>query len=83
MRLLRHRVLRSLLAPVAGLLVAGCGTAEWVHPNKPKDEFGVDYSKCESDAYQNPKVQGGMKLILQQSIDRCLAKKGWVLREKR
>lgn len=83
MRLLRHRFLRSLLAPVAVLLVAGCGTAEWVHPNKPKDEFSHDYNKCETEAYENPKMQGGMKMILQQSIERCLAKKGWVLRQKR
>lgn len=83
MRLLRHRVLRSLLAPVAVLLIAGCGTAEWVHPNKPKDEFSHDYNQCETEAYQNPKMQGGMKMILQQSIERCLAKKGWVLRQKR
>ncbi|MGH7253546.1 MAG: hypothetical protein ACREIE_07065 [Nitrospiraceae bacterium] len=68
---------------VAVLLVAGCGTAEWVHPNKPKDEFIHDYNQCETEAYQNPKVQGGMKFLLQQSIDRCLAKKGWVLRQKR
>ena len=80
---LRHRFLRSLLAPVVVLLVAGCGTAEWVHPNKPKGEFIHDYSQCETEAYQNPKAQGGMKLIIQQSIDRCLARKGWMLREKR
>ena len=81
---MRHlHCLGCLVALVSVLLVTACSTAEWVHPNKPKDEFAQDYSRCENEAYQNPKAQGGMRLILQQSIERCLAKKGWVLREKR
>ena len=83
MRQRYHRFLRSFVASAVGLLIAGCATSEWVNPNKPKDAFAADYTECESQAYQNPKLQGGMKMILQQSIDRCLAKKGWVLREKR
>ena len=66
-----------------GLLLAACGTAEWVHPNKPTDTFAQDYNQCETQSLQDPKVQGGMKLLLQQAIEKCLAKKGWVLREKR
>lgn len=80
---LHHRFLRNLVMSAAGLLMAGCATAEWVHPNKPKDAFAADYNQCENEAYQNPKLQGGMKMIVQKSIDRCIAKKGWVLREKR
>jgi len=83
MRPRHHRVRWNLVAMAAGLLVAGCSTTEWVHPNKPKDAFAADYSQCENEAYQNPKLQGGMKMIHQQSVDRCLARIGWVLREKR
>lgn len=72
-----------LVASVSLLVLAGCSTTEWVNLNNPQAEYGQDYNQCETAGYQNPKVQGGMKLILQQSIDRCMAKKGWILREKR
>lgn len=72
----RLHCLGCLVASVSVLLVTACSTAEWVHPNKPKDEFAQDYNRCENEAYQNPKAQGGMRLILQQSIERCLTKKG-------
>lgn len=71
----RLHCLGCLVASVSVLLVTACSTAEWVHPNKPKDEFAQDYNRCENEAYQNPKVQGGMKFLLQQSIERCLTKK--------
>jgi hypothetical protein len=63
------------------LMLAACGTTSWVHPNKPKEAFAQDYNACENQAMQDPKQQGGSKLLLQQAIERCLAKKGWVLPE--
>jgi hypothetical protein len=65
------------------VMMTGCGGAEWVHPNKPKDAFAVDYNRCDNQSMQDPKLQGGTKLVQQQAIERCLAKTGWVLREKR
>ena len=69
--------------PVAMLLLSACSTSEWVHPNKPKEEYAHDYNRCDTETMQNPRLQGGTKLVVQQAIERCLAKKGWVLREKR
>ena len=64
-------------------LAAGCSSAEWVNVNNPRSDFAADYNKCETQAYNDPKFQGGMKLILQEYIDRCMNKIGWRLREKR
>ena len=64
-------------------LAAGCSSAEWVNVNNPRSDFAADYNKCETQAYNDPKFQGGMKLILQEYIDRCMNKMGWRLREKR
>ena len=64
-------------------MLTGCSTSEWVHPNKPKGAFAMDYNTCENAAYQDPKQQGGMKMIIQQNVERCLIKEGWVLRETR
>ena len=65
------------------LFLAGCETSEWVHATKPQENFASDWNACENQAYQDPKLQGGMKLHIQRHIERCLAKEGWVLREKR
>jgi hypothetical protein len=78
----------SMRLPVAvlclGLLfAAGCSSTEWVNVNNPRADFAMDYNKCETQAYNDPKFQGGMKLILQEYIDRCMNKIGWRLREKR
>jgi len=73
-------VIRLIMLSVV-LALAGCGSAEWVHPNKGQENFVTDYNACESAAYNDPKMQGGVKLQIQQYIDRCLAKKGWELRE--
>lgn len=64
-------------------LAAGCSSAEWVNVNNPRSDFAADYNKCETEAYNDPKFQGGMKLILQEYIDRCMNRIGWRLREKR
>ena len=65
------------------LLAAGCASTEWVNVNNPKADFAADYNRCESQAYNDPKFQGGMKLHVQEFTDRCMAKLGWRLREKR
>ena len=63
------------------LALTACSTTAWVHPNKPPEAFAQDYNACENQALQDPKQQGGSKLLLQQAIERCLGKKGWVLPE--
>lgn len=65
------------------LLAVGCSSAEWVNVNNPKADYATDFNKCEMEAYNNPKFQGGMKLYVQEYRDRCMAKLGWRLREKR
>jgi hypothetical protein len=63
-------------------VLAGCSTTEWVHPNKPKDEFAQDYNKCQSDTLRDPKLQQGIQLLLLEATERCVQKKGWRLVEK-
>ena len=75
-----------MLVRVAVVIVLGlsaCASTEWVHPTKSADNFAVDYNTCEQAAYQDPKNQAGTKLYIQRAIDRCIAQKGWELREKR
>ena len=74
--------LRVMLV-VASLFLAACATTEWVNVNDPKADYAGDYRKCEEEGYNNPKFQGGMKMILDEHIDRCLKKLGWRLRQKR
>jgi hypothetical protein len=68
--------------PFSLLLMAACGGAEWVHPNKPKDDFTLDYNKCQSEAMLDPKNQQGNNYFVLQATERCLGKRGWILREK-
>jgi hypothetical protein len=77
--------MRSTLATLClgVLLTAACSSAEWVNVSNPRADYTADYNKCESQAYNDPKFQGGMKLHVQEFTDRCLAKLGWRLREKR
>ncbi len=67
---------------MAVALLSGCGSAEWVHPTKPKDEFALDYNKCEGQALRDPKYQQGNNYMIQLGAEKCLAKAGWVLRDK-
>ena len=69
-------------AAVCLAVLAGCSTAEWVHPNKPKDEFAQDYNKCQSDTLRDPKLQQGIQLLLLEATERCVQKKGWRLVER-
>ncbi|HJR75739.1 MAG TPA: hypothetical protein VJ805_02165 [Nitrospiraceae bacterium] len=64
------------------ITLAGCSTSEWVHPNKPKDEFAQDYNKCQADTLRDPKLQQGIQLLVLEATERCVQKKGWRLVEK-
>lgn len=68
---------------LGALFTAGCSSTEWVNVNNPKADYASDYNKCEQQAYNDPKFQGGMKLHVQEFTERCVAKLGWRLREKR
>lgn len=65
------------------LLLAACGTTEWVNTQNPKANFAQDYNACENQIRQDPKTQVGNKLLLDRAIDRCITKMGWVQRETR
>ncbi|MCC2643579.1 MAG: exported protein of unknown function [Nitrospira sp.] len=62
-------------------LSAGCG-AEWVHPNRPQDQFARDYNKCQADTLRDPKLQQGIQLLVIEATERCVQKMGWRLMEK-
>ncbi len=70
------------IVPVMFLLVTGCSSTEWVNRTDPSADFAQDHSKCENDTREDPRLQRGNKYMSDQSIERCLAKKGWVLVEK-
>ena len=55
---------RRTVAVVAWVLLAGCSTTEWVHPNKPKDAFAQDYNACQTEVLRDPKLQQGIQLLL-------------------
>ncbi len=63
-------------------LLAGCSSAEWAHPTKVKDQFTLDYNKCQGDALRDPKLQQGIQLLTIQATERCVQKMGWRLVEK-
>jgi len=65
------------------LLIAGCSSAEWVHPTKPQDEFTQEYNKCQGQILADPKNQQGINYLLLEATEQCVKKRGWVLREKR
>ncbi len=73
----------TIVLAAAGLFLSACASTEWVNVNDPKADYAADYRKCEEEGYNNPKFQGGMKIVLQEHIDRCLKKAGWRLRQKR
>jgi hypothetical protein len=63
--------------------LVACGSSEWVHPTKPKDQFLQDWNACESRMLRDPKLQQGNKFLLDQATERCVMKDGWILREQR
>jgi hypothetical protein len=62
--------------------LTGCSSAEWAHPIKSKDQFTLDYNKCQADAMRDPKLQQGIQLLTIQATERCVQKMGWRLVEK-
>jgi hypothetical protein len=73
---------RTLLTSVGVLLLTSCGPSAWIHPTKSQDEFQMDYNSCELAATRDPKLQQGIKYLLQEATERCLKKKGWALKQK-
>ncbi len=63
-------------------VVSGCGSTEWVHPNKPSSEFTTDYNRCENLVMRDPKLQQGSQLMVINATERCVQKEGWRLIEK-
>ncbi|MBS0171654.1 MAG: hypothetical protein JSR62_14995 [Nitrospira sp.] len=63
-------------------LLTGCSSAEWVHPTRSKDQYTLDYNKCQADTLRDPKLQQGIQLLIIQATERCLQKQGWRLVEK-
>ena len=63
-------------------VVTGCSSTEWVHPTKPKDQFTLDYNRCQADVMRDPKLQQGIQLLAIQATERCIQKQGWRLVEK-
>jgi hypothetical protein len=76
------RLLGAVLC-LGALFAFGCSSAEWVNVNNPRADYASDFNKCEMQAYNDPKFQGGMKIYVEEYRDRCMAKLGWRLREKR
>lgn len=77
------RIQGVALAIVGGVLVSACASSEWVHPNKPQTAYTGDYNRCEMAVYQDPKLQGGMKMQVQNAIEKCMIREGWYVREVR
>lgn len=65
------------------VLCACASTSEWVNIHNPKANFAQDHGLCEMAAIQDPKNPATNKFFLEKAIDRCMEKRGWVLREKR
>ncbi len=78
---MRIRVTR--MGVIGLVLMSACSTSEWVHPNKPQGAYTGDYNRCEMAVYQDPKLQGGMKMQVQNAIEKCMIREGWYLREAR
>lgn len=74
--------MRLMLSFTLFSLSAGCSSAEWVHPNKPRELFEQDYDKCNADALRDPKLQQGIRLLIIEATERCVQKQGWRLVEK-
>jgi hypothetical protein len=78
--LMRIRILGLLFFTCT--LLSACSSAEWVHPNKPSSEFANDYNRCENMVMNDPKLQQGSKLMVENATERCLQKDGWRLIER-
>ena len=57
-------------------------TLSLVFLSRPKDQFTLDYNKCQADTLRDPKLQQGIQLLIIQATERCVQKQGWRLVEK-
>lgn len=73
---------KRMLMVMVGCIISGCSTTEWVHPNKPSEEFTNDYNKCQNAAVRDPKLQQGSQLLILNATERCLQREGWRLIEQ-
>ena len=73
---------RMLMLVMVGCTMSGCSTTEWVHPNKPSEEFTNAYNKCQNAALRDPKLQQGSQLLVLNATERCLQREGWRLVEQ-
>ena len=71
-----------LALSISGLMVSACSNTEWVHPNKPSDEYTNDYNKCQNLVMRDPKLQQGNQLLILNATERCMQKDGWRLVER-
>lgn len=71
-----------VVAVVGMAVLVGCGSSSWVHPNKPQEAFTEDYNRCEQDILKDPKLQQGNRYLLLQATERCMMKRGWMLRSE-
>ncbi len=76
------RMLWLLTGLLAGLTLPACSSTEWVHPNKPSEEFTNEYNRCQNLVLRDPKLQQGSQLLILNATERCLQKEGWRLVEQ-
>jgi hypothetical protein len=72
---------------LAFCLSYGCASDEWVHRYKKPDELVYDYNNCERQM-QVQQNEGARAVsitpyTMQNMIDECLQKNGWMKRTKR
>jgi hypothetical protein len=69
-----------MLTMVLGLLVSGCATYTWRHPEYTPEKWARERYECEKDArqsgYYGTGIYGAMNM--QAFFERCLESKGWV-----
>lgn len=75
------RAWQTVMLSLALVQLTACGSGSWVHPNKPQEEFTQDYNACSQDVLKDPKLQMGNSYLVLQATERCVMKKGWMLRE--
>jgi len=65
---------------VSGLLVSGCATYTWRHPEYTPEKWARERYECERDARQSGYFGTGIygALNMQAFFERCLESKGWV-----
>ena len=76
------RYMCAFAAVVSGLLFYACSTSEWVNTINPNANYALDYNACQMAMNQDPKLQQGSQYLVLQATERCMTKKGWLLREK-